>query len=311
MKKENEKKGTGGYAVAQKFNLKSVKVPRFKRKKISVGKLLLYIFVACLLVFTAFPMVAMVSRAFMPLNELYHFPPYIFVRQPTLQNFKELLTSLNSSTVPFARYVFNSLWVTLVTVFCSVVICSMGAYGLVKHKPIGASAIFAVVLAALSFSSHVTKIPNYMVVSSAGLINTYAALIVPSIAVAYNFFLVKQFCEQLPDSLLEAARIDGAKEFKIFWIIAMPLLKPAWSTLAVFSFIQNWNDSFSPLVYITSDAMKTLPLALQTMAGGAGVVARSGTVGAATLLTTAPTIIVYLIMRGRVMQTMTYSGIKS
>lgn len=303
MSKEKKNKNLNGVATK--------KAPKFRRKKIKPGKMVLYILIGCLLVFTAFPMVAMISRAFMPLEELYIFPPRIFVRNPTFDNFKDLFTSLNSSTVPFTRYVFNSLWVTIATVFLSVVICSMGAYGLVKHKPIGAATIFTVVIAALSFSPHVTKIPNYMVVSSLGLINSYAALIVPSIAVAYNFFLVKQFCEQLPDSLLEAARIDGAKELRIFWTIAMPLLKPAWSTLAVFSFVSNWNDSFSPLVYITSDAMKTLPLALQTMAGGAGVVARSGTVGAATFITTAPTIIVYTIMRGRVMQTMTYSGIKS
>lgn len=298
--------------VNMNLNGTANKAPKFrKRKKIKPGKVVLYFLIGCLLVFTAFPMVAMICRAFMPLEELYIYPPRIFVHNPTFDNFVDLFTSLNSSTVPFTRYIFNSLWVTVVTVFSSVVICSMGAYGMVKHKPVGAATIFTIVIAALSFSNHVTKIPNYMVVSSLGLINSYAALIVPSIAVAYNFFLVKQFCEQLPDSLLEAARIDGAKEFRIFWTIAMPLLKPAWSTLAVFSFVSNWNDSFSPLVYITSDAMKTLPLALQTMAGGAGVVARSGTVGAATLLTTAPTILVYTIMRGRVMQTMTYSGIKS
>lgn len=302
MSKENKNKNLNGTGR---------KIPKFRRKRIKPSKIILYILIGCLLVFTAFPMVAMICRAFMPLDELFVYPPRIIVRHPTLSNFADLLTSLNSSTVPFTRYVFNSLWVTIVSVFGSVVICSMGAYGMVKHKPIGASAIFTVVIAALSFSSHVTKIPNYMVVSGLGLINTYWSLIIPSLATAYNFFLVKQFAEQLPDSLLEAARIDGAKEFRIFWKIAMPLLKPAWSTLAVFSFVNNWNDSFSPLVYITSDAMKTLPLALQTMAGGAGVVARSGTVGAATLLTTAPTIIVYTIMRGRVMQTMTYSGIKS
>lgn len=302
MSKEKNNKSLNGTGV---------KLKRFRRKRIGFWKLVLYLLIGCLLVFTAFPMVAMICRAFMPLEELFIYPPRIIVHHPTLSNFGDLLSSLNSSTVPFTRYVFNSLWVTVVTVFLSVVICSMGAYGMVKHNPIGASVIFTVVIAALSFSAHVTKIPNYMVVSGLGLIDSYGALIIPAIATAYNFFLVKQFCEQLPDSLLEAARIDGAKEFRIFWTIAMPLLKPAWSTLAVFSFVSNWNDSFSPLVYITKDAMKTLPLALQTMAGGAGVVARSGTVGAATLLTTAPTIIVYTIMRGRVMETMTYSGIKS
>lgn len=281
------------------------------KKRVKISKVLIWILVGALLTFTAFPMVAMVCRAFMPLDELFIYPPRIIVRHPTLSNFGDLLSSLSSSTVPFTRYIFNSLWVTIVTVFLSVVVCSMGAYGLVKHKPFGAATIFTIVVAALGFSGHVTKIPNYMIVSGLGLIDHYWALIIPSVGVAYNFFLIKQFCEQLPDSLLEAARIDGAKEFRIFWTIVMPLLKPAWSTLCVLTFISSWNDSFSPLVYIHSDAMKTLPLALQTISGGAGVVARSGTVGAATLLTTAPTIIVYMILKGQVMETMAYSGIKS
>lgn len=280
-------------------------------RRLTFTKIMFGIFLIALLIFTAFPLVAMINRAFMPLEELFRYPPRIIVRRPTMKNFIDLLTSLSASTVPFTRYIFNSVWITVITVLLSVVISCLGAYGLVKHKPFGANVLFAVVLAGLMFSGHVTQISNYMVVSQMGLINTYAALIIPKIAVAYNFFLVKQFCEQLPDSLLEAARIDGANELKVFFQIAMPLLKPAWSTLAVFSFVSNWNDSFSPLVYITSVQMKTLPLALQTLAGGAGVVARSGATGAATLLTTIPTIIVYTIMRGRVMQTMTYSGIKS
>lgn len=297
-------------AIVKKIKLFSVGVKSFIHK-LTFGKVMFGLFLAALLTFTVFPMFAMVNRAFMPLEELFVYPPRIFVSHPTLKNFSELLTSLSASTVPFTRYIFNSIWITIVTVMLSIVVSCMGAYGLVKHHPVGANTLFAIVLAGLMFSGHVTQIPNYMIVSGMGLINTYAALIIPKIAVAYNFFLVKQFCEQLPDSLLEAARIDGANELTVFFKIAMPLLKPAWSTLAVFSFVANWNDSFSPLVYITSVQMKTLPLALQTLAGGAGVVARSGTAGAALLLTTLPTIIVYTVMRGRVMQTMTYSGIKS
>ena len=291
----------------RKVKIKNGKV----KKRFKISRLLVLILVGCLVIFCAFPLVALICRAFMPLDELYVFPPRIFVRHPTLQNYRDLLTSLSSSTVPFTRYVFNSLWVTVVTVFCTIIVCSMGAYGMVKHKPIGAALIFTIVVAALGFSGHVTKIPSYMIVSGVGLMDSYAALIVPSVATAYNFFLMKQFCEQLPDSLLEAARIDGAKEVRIFWTIVMPLLKPAWSTLCVLTFISSWNDSFSPLVYIHSDAMKTLPLAIQTISGGAGVVARSGTPAAAALLTTAPTIIIYLIMKGQVLQTMAYSGIKS
>ena len=257
---------------------------RFRIRRIKLSQVFLVLGMTLLVCFTALPMVAMVCRAFMPLDELFLYPPRIIVRKPTTANFAELLTSLNASVVPFSRYIFNSLFTTVVSVFLSIIVCCMGAYGLVKFKPYGSKTIFAIIV---------------------------AALMIPKIAVAYNFFLVKQFAEQLPDSVLEAARIDGAGEFTTFWKIAMPLLKPAWSTLAVFSFVSNWNDYFSPLVFINKDAMKTLPLALQTLSGGAGVVARTGTVGAATLLTTVPTIIVFVIMRGRVMQTMTYSGIKS
>lgn len=289
--------------------VKIQKVPR--RKKIKIGHTLFVAGMLALVCFTALPMVAMICRAFMPLDELYLYPPRIIVKKPTLSNFADLLTSLSASEVPFSRYIFNSLFTTGVTVFLSILVCCAGAYGLAKFKPRGSSTIFAIITAALMFSSYVTQIPNYLIVTQLGLVNSYWALILPKVAVAYNFFLVKQFAEQLPNSILEAARIDGSGEFGTFWKIAMPLLKPAWSTLAVFSFVSNWNDYFSALVFINKDAMKTLPLALQTLAGGAGVVARSGSVGAATLLTTLPTIIVFCVMRGRVMQTMTYSGIKS
>ncbi len=284
---------------------------RLSFRRPSFTRVMLYALLLAMVVVAALPLFVMVSRSLMPLDELFIYPPRLLVRKPTLRNFSDLLTSLSSSTVPFTRYIFNSLFTTVVTVTISIMVCCMGAYGLVKHKPAGANAIFAVVLAALMFSTHVTQIPNYLVVNRLGLVNSYLALIIPKIAVAYNFFLVKQFCEQLPNSILEAARIDGARELRVFWTIAMPLLRPAWTTLAVFSFVSNWNDYFSPLIYISSNALKTLPLALQTLGGGAGVVARAGTVGAATFLTTLPSVLVFAIMRGKVMETMSFSGIKA
>lgn len=284
---------------------------RLSFRRPSFARVMLYALLLAMVVVAALPLFVMVSRSLMPLDELFIYPPRLLVRKPTLRNFSDLLTSLSSSTVPFTRYIFNSLFTTVVTVTISIMVCCMGAYGLVKHKPAGANAIFAVVLAALMFSTHVTQIPNYLVVNKLGLVNSYLALIIPKIAVAYNFFLVKQFCEQLPNSILEAARIDGARELRVFWTIAMPLLRPAWTTLAVFSFVSNWNDYFSPLIYISSNALKTLPLALQTLGGGAGVVARAGTVGAATFLTTLPSVLVFAIMRGKVMETMSFSGIKA
>jgi ABC-type glycerol-3-phosphate transport system permease component len=196
------------------------------------------------------------------------------------------------------------------TVVLTVIVSAMGAFSLVKYRPKGSDAMFKIILAALMFSPHVTQIPTYMVVNSLGMINRYSALIIPKIAVAYNFFLMKQFIEQMPDVLMEAARIDGANEWYLFWKIVMPSLKPAWATLVVFSFVANWNDYFSPLIFITSQAMKTLPLALQTIAGGLSI-ARAGAVGAATFLMTLPTIIIFTLMQARVMETMVHSGIKA
>lgn len=263
-----------------------------------------------LVLFTSLPLIYVICTAFKPLNELFIFPPTFFVKNPTMQNFKDLLLSLNTSVVPFSRYIFNSVVVTSLTVGSTVVVCSLGAFGLVKHKPIGSGFIFSIIIAALMFSAHVTQIPRYMVVNSLGWINTYPALIFPYIAVAYNFFLMKQFIEQFPDELLEAARIDGAKEMKIFWNIVMPSIRPAWSTLIMLSFVTSWNDYFSPLIFTTSQTMKTLPLALQTIAGGPGSIGRMGAVAVATFVMTIPTIVIFMVMQKNVMETMTYSGIK-
>lgn len=198
-------------------------------------------------------------------------------------------------------------------VLLTVIVSSMAAYGLVKHRPVGSGFLFSLVLAALMFDTHVTQIPNYMIVRSLGLIDTMWALILPKIAVAFNLFLIKQFLEQMPDTFLEAARIDGASEMTIFVKIVMPFLKPACATLVLFSFVSNWNDYFSPLVFTTSDAMKTLPLAVQSIAGGPGAasISTSGAMAAATLVLIIPTILVYLFTQKRVLSTMSYSGIKA
>lgn len=280
-------------------------------RKLSIKKLILYVFMIGLVMFTSLPLIYVVSTAFKPMNELFIFPPTFFVRNPTTQNFNDLLMSLSTSAVPFSRYLFNSVVVTGFTVISTLAVCSLGAYGLVKHKPAGGNVIFAIIIAALMFSSHVTQIPRYLVVNSLGIINTYAALVLPYIAVAYNFFLMKQFIEQFPDELIEAARIDGAKEAYLFWRVVMPSLRPAWSTLIMLSFVSSWNDYFSPLIFTSSQTMKTLPLALQTIAGGPASIGRLGAVAAATFVMTIPTLVIFMIMQSKVMETMVHSGIKA
>lgn len=280
--------------------------------KLTPSWIIVYILMFGLVAFTALPLIYVVSTAFKPLDELFLFPPRFFVRRPTLHNFDDLVTSLSSSAVPFARYALNSIIITVVVVICTVFVSAMGAYGLVKFKPKGGKTIFAIVIAALMFSPHVTTIPRYLVVNSLGLINTYWALILPKIAVAYNFFLLKQFTEQIPDDFIESARIDGARELRVFWSIILPSIKPAWATLIVLSFVANWNDYFTPLIFTTSQAMRTMPLALQTIAGGPAAtnIGRAGAVAASTFIMIVPTITLFAIMQKLVMETMTHSGIK-
>ncbi len=266
-----------------------------------------YIIMIALVCFTALPLVYLVSTAFKPLSELYVFPPQFFVRNPTLKNFSDLMMSLSSSAVPYTRYLYNSVIITVVTVVLTVIITSLAAYGLVKHNPPGSKLWFDIIVAALMVSPQVTQIPKYLVINELGLVNSYAAIIIPALASAYYFFLIKQFVQQLPNELIEAARIDGGGEMYIFWRIIMPMLKPAWVTMLIFCFVNTWNDYFSPLVYLNDQAMKTLPLALQTIGTGIG---RAGAVSAATLLMTMPTIILFSISQRNVMQTMIHSGIK-
>ena len=271
---------------------------------------LIYLLILVLAVFTALPLVYLIATAFKPLSELYVFPPRFFVQNPTLKNFQDLMLSLSSSTVPFTRYFFNRFLITILIVTGTVIVSTLGAYSLVKHHPPGSKVLFQLVLATLMFSPYVTQIPRYLIINEMGLVNHYSALILPGIVSAYNFFLIKQFVEQLPNDLLEAARIDGSGEYRIYWTIIMPMLAPAWSTLMVFSFVSSWNDYFSPLIYINDPALQTLPLALNTVSGGSSSIGRAGAVAAATMLMTIPTVIVFTAAQSKVMQTMVHSGIK-
>ncbi len=270
-----------------------------------------YVVLTLLAVVMLLPIVYMVSTAFKPLEEMFLYPPRFFVRHPTLRNFADLLVAMDGLRVPFSRYLFNSLFVTVTIVVGSVILSSMAAYPLAKYPQMpGAKLFFTIVVSALMFAPEVTQIPRYLIVDRLGMIDTYWGLIVPSLAGAYGMFLMKQFMEQLPMELIEAAKVDGASEWQIFWRVIMPLVRPAWITLVIFSFIGTWNDFFTPLVFTRSEQMKTLPLMLSSL-GGPGVVARYGAVAAASLVMTLPTLVIFVALQKYVMETMAYSGIKS
>lgn len=291
----------------------SVALPRRQRRRGKLQKepIGIYVFLTIIGIIMFLPMYQLIITAFKPLEELFLFPPLYYVKQPTLQNFEELLIAAGAGWVPFSRYVFNSVFVTLSVVSLHVFFACLAAYPLAKSRAPGVNVLFQLAVAALMFSAQVTNIPRYLIVNGLGWINTYWALIIPGIGSAYGVFLMKQFLEQVPNALIEAAKIDGASEFTIFRKLILPLSRPAWSTLIIFSWISTWNDSWSPMVFTQSEAMKTMPLAIQTIFSGANVVARQGANAAAALIQTAPTVIIFLILQKQVISTMAYSGIKS
>ncbi|MFD0869348.1 Inner membrane ABC transporter permease protein ycjP [Chlamydia abortus] len=278
-------------------------------RMVKPGRVVLHLVMLVLVVLTSAPIVYVISTAFKPLDELFMYPPRFWVMKPTLKNFSDLFIATDGMLVPFTRYVFNSVLTTVATVLGSVVICSMGAFIVSKYKLPGTGFLFALIISALMFSPQVTQIPTYFVISNLDLIDSYWALILPKLAVPYNFFLMKQFMDQIPEATLEAARVDGANEWTSFWKVVMPMVKPAWITVVIFTFIANWNDFFTPLIYTTSEAMKTLPLAMAGVSNG--TVGRMGAAAAGAFVTTIPTIILFVILQRQVMDTMAHSGIKS
>jgi len=221
--------------------ISDLKIHRRSKKKKRVnrsrgGDIALFLFLALFGCFSAMPLILTVSNAFKPLDEIFLYPPRFFVKNPTLDNFSDLVNALGSSMVPFSRYFFNTIMVTIVGTIGHIIISSMCAYPLAKYKVPGGAIISGLVVYSLMFPSSVTSIPNYMVLNWLGLIDTYWSVILPAFAYSMGLFLMKQFMTSVPTSLIEAAKIDGATEFKIYYSIVMPLVKPAWVTLIILLF---------------------------------------------------------------------------
>jgi ABC-type glycerol-3-phosphate transport system permease component len=257
-------------------------------------------------VFFAFPLVFNINHAFKPLNEIFLFPPNIFVRNPTMNNFEDLFIIMSNSWVTFSRYIFNTVFITVVGTIGLIFFASMGAFVVAKYKFPGAKIFFSGVIITLMFSGYVTAIPNYLILARLGWVDTYLAIIVPAFAMPLGFFLIKQFVDTIPDTLLEAARIDGAREWGQFVWIIMPMIKPAWLTVMIFSVQTLWNTRASNIIY--SEQLKTLPYALsQIITAG---VARAGVGAAVALFVMIVPLIMFIFAQSNILQTMASSGIK-
>jgi len=256
--------------------------------------------------FFAYPLVFAINNAFKPMNEIFLFPPRLFVRRPTLNNFQDLFIIMSKSWVTFSRYIFNTVFITAMGTAGLILFASMGAFVVSKYKFPGAKIFFSGVIITLMFSGYVTAIPNYLVMTRLGWVDTFLAVIVPAFAMPMGFFLLKQFIDTIPDTLLEAAKVDGAREFGIFVWIILPMIKPAWLTVMIFSVQSLWNARASNFIY--SEQLKTLPYALsQIITTG---IARAGVGAAVTLFVMIVPLVMFIFAQSNVLQTMANSGIK-
>lgn len=271
-----------------------------------IGDIGVYLLLAIVALAMGLPLIFAIGSALKPLDELFRFPPTIWPQHPTIDNFSDLIVTMGQSWVPFSRYLLNTVIITFTGTFGHLIIASMAAFVLAKYDFPGGRTFFNVVVTALMFTGYVTGIPNYVIMNSLNMIDTYWALLLPAFAAPIGLFMMKQFMESLPTALIEAAHIDGAGEFRIFWSIVMPNVKPAWLTVIIFSVQSLWNNSAATVIY--SEAKKTLVYAFQQIQ--AGGIARTGQAAAVTVVVMAVPILIFILSQSQILETMASSGIK-
>lgn len=289
------------------------KLQYFKdRKKVRLsrsfgGTFAIFMFLVIIGVFMALPIVYSIVQSIKPLEEIFAYPPKFFVKNPTFDNYVQVYQLCQNLWVPLSRYVFNSLFISVLGTVVYVFIASMAAFPLSKHNFPGKVIISLVIVWALLFRPEVTGVAQYIIISKLNMINTYWSMLLPPLAGTFGVFLMMQFMETaIPDSLLEAARIDGAKEYRIFFSIAMPAVKPAWLTLVIFTFQSFWNAT--GVSYIYDESLKTLPSVLTNISSGG--LARSGASSAVAVILLVPPIIIFIISQSSMTETMAHTGLK-
>ena len=270
------------------------------------GDVGIYIFLALCSIMMVFPLFFAICNALKPLDEVLKNPPTVFPRNPTFDNFSDLLITMSQGWVPLSRYIWNTIFITVVGTLGHVVLASMAAYVLAKYRFPGGQLFFRIAVVALMFSGYVTGIPNYMIMCKLHMVDTYWALILPAIGGSLGLFLMKQFMEGFPMSLIEAAKIDGASEMTIFWKLVMPNVKPAWLTISIFSINGLWNNPQTTYIYTESKKMMAYALS-QIQAGG---IARTGQSTAVIVFTMTVPIVFFLFSQSQILETMATSGLK-
>ena len=275
------------------------------------GQIKYFLILIPLAIVYALPIIYIFSTAFKPLTELFEYPPRFFVRKPTTENFRELISVLSSSTVPFGRYLINSVLTTIVVTVANVIISLYAGYTLAKKKFRYKNVINTINTMAMMFVPVAVTIPRFLVIKELGVLDTFWALVFPLLAMPVGLFLLVQFISTVPDALIEAARIDGANENYILFRIVAPMVKPAICTIAILAFQNAWNSTEMSNLFVSNDWLRTFPYYISTLASYQGnTVAGAGIVAAATLVLFIPNLVVFILMQSNVMNTMAHSGIK-
>ncbi len=284
------------------------KKPQYRRYTRSTAGNVVYFSILFLAgAFTVLPLIYCVITSFKPLDELLIFPPQFFVKRPTLSNYLELPSLLGKIQVSVSRYLFNSVFIAVAGTGLHIVAASLAAFVFSKSKMPGRKIMFTIIQIMLLYNSVTLSVPQYLIFTKLGMIDTYWVYILPAIPSAVGCFLMKQYIDvSVPDALLEAARIDGAGIVRIYRNIVMPILKPAWMTIMLLSFQSMW--TVVPNGTIFSEQLKTLPQVMNSVS--AGGIARSGSAMAVTVILMIPPILVFLVTQSNVMETMSTSGIK-
>lgn len=278
-----------------------------------VSQIKFYLILVPLSVLMLLPIIYIFSSAFKPANELFAYPPRFFVVNPTFKNFTDLFSVLSNSGIPISRYLFNSILITLVTVALSIFVSSAAAFSLSKKRFKLKKMLFAINNVALMFVPIAVTIPRFLIIKDLGLLDTFWVHILPVLAMPVGLFLIKQFVDGIPDEVIEAAQIDGASDWLIYWRIILPMIQPALATIAILTFQAAWNNAEISTLYINNESLRTLAFYLGTLTtttAGANAVAGQGIAAAAALIMFLPNLIIFIFLQGQVMSTMSHSGIK-
>ncbi|MDD3958132.1 MAG: carbohydrate ABC transporter permease [Candidatus Izemoplasmatales bacterium] len=269
-----------------------------------------FLLVLPMLLVTILPLIFIFSHAFKPLDQLYAYPPKIFASRLTLDNFQNLFMLASQTGVPFSRYLFNSMLVSMMVIGFSLILGSLAAFSFSFLKFKGRKTLFLINQIAIIIVPVAIAVPRFIVMSSLGITNTMFAHVIPLIAMPVGVFLMKQFMDQVPRELFEASKIDGATHFQIYRLIVLPLVKPALATVMILAFQASWNNVETSNLYVNDEAIKTLPYYFNTLTLGTNPIAAQGMAAAANLVIFVPNILLFIILQNSVMNTMAHSGIK-